>query len=69
MTASRLAEHVVRLDVNHFSAYVRAVCSCGWMRFGANYPTRTAEGKRLAKQDGEMHLRTPHVPAFAPNGR
>lgn len=61
------AEHVIRLDTNHFGAYVRAVCSCDWSRWGANYPTRTVEGRRLAEQDGEMHLRNPQIPAFKPD--
>lgn len=59
--------HVIELERR--SGLVRAVCTtCEWTRFGAWHSTRTAEGQRLAEQDGEMHLRNPEIPAHSPAG-
>ena len=68
VAAAQLApEHHIELEQQ--SGLVRAVCvGCRWSRFGGWYSTRTAEGRRLAKQDGDMHLANPDTPAFTPAG-
>ena len=67
--AGAVAEQPHACTLDYESGLVRARCvTCGWTRFGGWHSTRTAEGTRLAEQDGRTHLSAPDVPAFAPQG-
>lgn len=58
ITGKADATHQITLERN--TGRVRAICTtCGPVRFGAWYPTRTIEGYALAQRDGEEHRRDP----------